>query len=406
MHRFILALTIVAGMVGQPAGAHWRQFRGSDNRSVSHETGLPERFDVETGEHIAWKTPLPGRGASGPIVVGDRVIVTASEGVRQDRLHVLCFDAATGDRLWHRQLWATGSTVSNPFGAVAAPTPASDGELVFAFFGSNDLACFDLDGNLKWFRGLTYESPLTRNDVGMASSPLVVGDVVVVQMEAQGAPFAAGIDKKTGETTWRIDRTQGSMWTSPTLLPGETPDRDLVLLQGRDGLTAHDPRTGAVVWAFHVPCHSTSSVTADRTRVYLQADGLNALRPDRATGEAELLWHELKLGSGAPSAVVHQERVYVLRSVGIVCADARDGAVLWQLRMKGPFWATPVLADGRLYCVNHGGLVQVVELGEKGRIVADCMLEEGILGSPAVAPGTLYFRSNANLWKIGSGGSP
>ena len=397
---------MVAVAHGRPADAHWRQFRGTDNRGISQATGVPVQFDAETGENVAWKAPLPGRGASGPIVVGDRVIVTASDGPRQDRLHVLCFDAATGNRLWHRQLWATGPTVVNPFSAVAAPTPASDGELVFAFFGSNDLACFDLDGNLKWFRGLSFESPLTRNDVGMASSPLVVGDVVVVQMESQGAPFAAGIDKQTGRTTWRIDRTHGSMWTSPTLLPGETPDGDLVLLQGRDALTAHDPRTGEVAWSFDVPCHSTSSVTTDGTHVYLQAGGLNALRPDRSAGEAQLVWHELKLGSGAPSPLVHDGRVYVLRSVGVACGDAHDGSLLWQLRMKGPFWATPVLVEGRLYCVSHTGLVQVVELGEKGRIVAQCMLEEGMLGSPAVASGALYFRSHANLWKIGVEESP
>jgi outer membrane protein assembly factor BamB len=138
--------------------------------------------------------------------------------------------------------------------------------------------------------------------------------------------------------------------------------------------------------------------------VFLQAGGLNALRPNRSTGKAELLWHELKLSSGAPSPVAHEGRIYVLRSAGIVvCASAETGAVLWQVRLKGPFWATPVLADGRLYCVNHAGLVQVVELGEKGRLIAECKLDEGILGTSAVAPGALYFRNHANLWRIGSG---
>ncbi len=402
MRRTILLL-IAISVLARPVDAQWRQFRGTDNRSVSQETGLPARFDAETGENVAWKAPLPGRGASGPIVVGDRVLVTASGGARQDRLHVLCFDAATGHRLWHRQLWATGSTMVNPFTAVAAPTPASDGERVYAFFSSSDLACFDLEGNLRWYRGLGYESPTTRNDVGMASSPLVVGDVVVVQMDNQGASFAAGIDRATGETAWRIDRPKGAMWTSPTLLPGETPEADLVLLQGRDGLSAHDPKSGARVWSFPAACHSTSSVTVDSPHVFLPAGGLNALRPDRSNGTAELLWHELRLGSAAPSPVAHEGRVYTLKGSGIlVCGDAADGELLWQLRLKGPFWASPVLADGRLYCVNHGGLVQVVTLGDKGRLTAECMLEEGVLGSPAVAPGGLYFRTDAHLWKISS----
>ena len=166
------------------SGADWRQFRGPDSSGVSGEKKLPTHLGAK--ENLAWKAPLPGTGPSGPIVVAGRVFVTAATGPHQERLHLLAFDAATGKLRWHRQLSATGQTVCNPFGGVAIPTPASDGKRVFAFYSSNDLACFDLDGNLLWFRGLAYERPLTRNDVGMGSSPLVVGDTVVVQMEEPG----------------------------------------------------------------------------------------------------------------------------------------------------------------------------------------------------------------------------
>ena len=157
-------------------------------------------------ENVAWKVDLPGRGPSSPIVVGKKIVVTCSSGVKQDRLHVLCFDAATGNRLWERQFWATGRTLSHPSSANAAPTPASDGELIFAFFSSNDLVCLDLDGNLKWLRGLAYDFPRAGNDVGMSASPTVVGDVVIAQVECQGDSFATGIDKRTGESRWRISR--------------------------------------------------------------------------------------------------------------------------------------------------------------------------------------------------------
>lgn len=383
--------------------AQWTHFRGDGSASVSGEVGLPESFDVETGANVAWRADLPGRGPASPIVVGRRVIVTASSGARQDRLHVLCFDSADGRRLWHRQLWATGHTVCHPFGAVAAPTPASDGRLVFAFYSSNDLACFDLDGNLRWLRGLALEHPAARNDVGMASSPLVVGSTVIVQCENAGDSFAEGIDTATGRTRWHLDRPAGAVWSSPTLLPGGPGEEDLVLLVSRSELSAHRPDTGAKVWSYEASCHTIASPTVADSVVYLQANGLSALRGRPGRSVAELLWHEPKLRSDNPSPVVHDGRVYVVKPPGIlVCGDAHSGEVLWQLRLEGPFWATPVLADGRLYCVSHPGLVQIVRIGDRPERIAACRIDEGILASPAVAEGAVYFRSDARLWKIQS----
>jgi outer membrane protein assembly factor BamB len=382
-------------------GADWRQFRGTDGNSVSDEKNLPATFNAATGEHVAWKAPLPGRGPSSPIVVAGRVFVTASSGVRQDRLHVLCFDAQSGKQLWQRQLWATGSTVNNPFGAVAANTPSSDGKRVFALFSSNDLACFDLDGNLQWLRGLGHEHPAARNDVGMASSPVVTGTTVVVQLENQGDSFAAGIDAATGKTRWKIDRERGAIWSSPVLMRSKDGEKDRVLLHGRSKLTVHDPQSGKTVWEYAAACSSISSSTTDGNCVYLPANGLHALTLDAAGGNVKRLWHDERLRSDNCSPVVHGSRVYVIKSPGIlVCADAADGRMLWQLRLKGPFWATPVLAAGRLYCVNHDGLVQVVELGKEGKLVGSSQIDAAILASPAMADGAIYFRSDAHLWKI------
>ncbi len=401
MRRTWIVTILMFLPAGMSVGADWRQFRGTENNSVSPEKNLPVTFadDEQQRRNVAWKVPLPGKGKSSPIVVGGRVMVTCSSGPRQDRLHVICFDAATGKELWHRQLWATGHTVCNPFGAVAVPTPASDGELVFVFYSSNDLACFDLDGNLRWFRGLAYECPTTRNDVGMGSSPLVVGDVVIVQLENQGESFAAGVEKTTGRTRWRIPRDHDAIWSSPTLLKGERP---LVLLQGRDRLSAYDPATGKRVWDYEASCHTIASVTTCGSRVYLPALGLHALQYDPARGEVKPAWHEQRLRSGnSASPVVDDGRCYTIKPPGIlVCGDAEDGRVVWQLRLKGPFWATPVAADGQLYCVNHRGLVQVVQLGKEGKLVGTSRIDPGILASPAVAGGAIYFRSDQYLWKV------
>ncbi len=394
--KLALAVTLVV-LVG---GADWRQFRGPDGSSVSPEKDVPTRLDAH--ENLAWKAPLPGSGPSGPIVVAGQVFVTAATGPHQERLHLLAFDAATGTLRWERQLWATGQTVCNPFGGVAVSTPTSDGKRVFAFYSSNDLACFDLDGNLQWLRGLALERPLTRNDVGMGSSPLIVGDTVVVQMEDQGASWAAGIDAATGETRWTLDRPREATWTTPTVLRGPDPAEDLVLLQSKPYLSAHDPRTGREVFRYNVGCSTISSNAVAGDCIYLPADGLTALGYRRATGALDELWRERRLQPESASPVLDGARVYVIKSAGVlVCADAASGKVLWQFRLHGrPFWATPVVAGGHLYAVNHDGLVQVVRLGAQGTMVATTQIDKGILASPAVADGAVYFRSNQHLWKF------
>ncbi|HUT89139.1 MAG TPA: PQQ-binding-like beta-propeller repeat protein [Thermoguttaceae bacterium] len=399
MRQRSLPLALALFALAACSGSDWLHFRGTDNRSVSDEKNLPKTFGDE--ENVAWKVPLPGRGPSCPIVVGGRVVVTCSSGPRQDRLHVLSFDAATGKLQWERQLWATGSTICNPYGAVADNTPASDGRLIFAFYSSNDLACFDLEGNLKWLRGLTYDHPTTRNEASMASSPLVLGEVVVVQLENQGESFVAGIDVATGATRWRLDRPADAVWCSPTVLRGKTREDDIVLLQTRGRFTGHDPRTGEELWLYEADCHTIASCTTCGACVYLPANGLHALRYDPTARSVELLWYEQRLRGGNSSPVVHDGRVYRIKSPAIlVCADAADGRILWQLRLKGAIWATPVAADGHLYAVNHDGLVHVVRLGEKGELVGTSQIDSGILASPAVADGAIYFRSDAHLWKV------
>ena len=393
--QYALALAVI----GFGCGADWRQFRGTNSNSVSAQRNLPKTFG--DGQNVAWKVPLPGRGPSGPIVVGNRVVVTASSGFRGDRLHLLSFDVQTGKLQWERQLWATGHTLHNSFGAIACNTPASDGELLFAFYSSNDLACFDLEGNLKWFRGLAYDHPTMRNDVGMGSSPLVVGDTVIVQCENQGESFIAGLDKQTGETLWRHERDHDAVWSSPAVLRGQRPPADIVLFHGRDFLSGHDPRTGQAVWKYEASCHTIATATTDRDRIYLPANGIHALRYDPQKQSVTGLWYEQKLRGGNASPVATDDRVYVVKPPAIlVCADAADGRILWQLRLKGKVWATPVVADGHAYVVSHEGLVQVVRLGEKGTLVGTSQLDPGVLASPAVADGAIYFRSDQHLLKV------
>jgi outer membrane protein assembly factor BamB len=404
--RLSLGITLVTAL----AGADWPQFRGPDSHGASADDRAPPfTFGSNsaadkpgTGKNIAWRVDLPGRGVSGPIAIRGRVIVTAASGNRENRLHVLCFDAASGNPLWERQFWATGRTLCHPTSSVAAPTPASDGQHVYAFFSSNDLVCLDLDGNLKWYRGLTLDFPTAANDVGMSSSPLVHGGLVFVQVENKGKSFAAAIDAATGETRWQIDRLAEMNWTSPAILRGATPDADVLLLQSTDKLTAHVPATGKLLWTYNKTCAGIPSVVGSGGTVFVPSEGLTALKHPPEASSAEVIWNSNKLDTGNGSPVVHDGRIYVINKAGALsCANAADGEILWRLRLKGPFWASPVLAAGHLYLVNHDGVAQVVKLGaEQGEIVGTSELGEKVLGTPAVADGALYVRSDAHLWKI------
>ena len=225
------------------AAADWPQFRGPQGNGISKDTGVPTKLDPSS---IAWAADLPGRGLSSPIIIGDRVFVTCSSGPKQDRLHVICFNAKDGTKRWERQFWATGRTMSHEKTCVAAPTPASDGERIFALFSSNDLLCLDLDGNLLWLRGLTRDYPNASNSLGMSSSLTVTDGVLIAMIENDSESFTAGIDALTGVNRWKLARPKMANWTSPMLLttPG-TPT--LALLQSSKGLAAVEPRTGRVV---------------------------------------------------------------------------------------------------------------------------------------------------------------
>jgi outer membrane protein assembly factor BamB len=383
-------------------GADWRQFRGTDTSSVASNEALPTSWSDK--ENIAWKSKLPGRGLSGPIVIGDRVYVTASSGHHQDRLHVLAFDAASGQQLWERQFWATGRTMCHEKMAVATPQPASDGQRIFAFYSSNDMACLDLDGNLLWFRGLTHDYPNASNSLGMSSSPVVVGDVVIAQVESDSESFAVGLDVTTGQQRWKIDRPKMSNWTSPVLMLGKTSADDLVVMQSGAGLTAYHPQTGESAWTFNEGCSTIPSTGVSGEYLLVPSNGLTALKIDSTSKSPQKLWNESKLGPSTPSPVVVDGKVYIINRAGVLtCASVADGKTLWQLRVngKGGFSATPVVAGGNIYLINEEGASTVVKLGgEKGEIVGSGELGEQILCTPAIANGGLFVRSHGHLYKI------
>lgn len=375
----------------------WLQFRGNSTDSVAADEFLPTEL---SGSTIAWKSELPGRGLSGPIIANGQVFLSSSSGYSQDRLHVLCFDAFGGAKKWERQFLATGRTMTHEKMSNATPTMASDGQRVFAFFSSNDLICLDTAGRLLWFRGLGSEFPNASNSLGMSSSPVVVGGVVVVQVESDAEAFACGIDAVSGETKWQIERPRAANWTSPAIIPETSTQPALVLLQSSKGLAAVDSKTGKILWNFEKGASTIPSVTVSKGTVYVPSNGLTALRP--GTDKFEELWNSGNLSPSTPSPIIMNGMALVVNSSGVLTAgNPENGERLWQLRLRGAFSSTPVAANGYLYAFNEQGVAFVVKPEQdKGTIISELDLAETILCSPGVSDGGLFVRSDRHLIKL------
>ncbi|MCA9040740.1 MAG: PQQ-binding-like beta-propeller repeat protein, partial [Planctomycetaceae bacterium] len=283
----------------------WRQFRGNDCTSLAPTAQLPTEW--AEGKNIAWKKSLVGRGLSGPIVVSGRVYLTASSGYDQSRLHLFCYDAETGDELFERTFAATGRTICHEKMCVATPTPASDGERIFAFFSSNDVACLDLDGNLLWYRGLTFDYPNASNSLGMSSSPIVVGDIAIFQVECDADSLAFGLNVVTGETEWQLTRPRRANWTSPAIYPvGDSSVPQVALLQSSAGLDAINPQNGKTVWSFEDGASTIPSSVVSGETIYVPSNGVTAIKPNASSPAPEILGSLSNMSPSTPSPIAYQ----------------------------------------------------------------------------------------------------
>ncbi|MFO1020133.1 MAG: PQQ-binding-like beta-propeller repeat protein [Planctomycetales bacterium] len=395
----VTLLLLTAALIPNAGAGEWRQFRGNDSTGVSTERNLPAKF--EPGKSEAWKVDLPGKGLSGPIIVGGKVFLTASSGYRDDRLHLLCFDEATGAKEWERQVYATGRTICHNSMCMATPQPVSDGQRVFATFSCNDVFCYDLDGHLLWYRGLGLDFPNASNSLGMSSSPVVVENTLVLQLDTDTESFVAGLDAETGETRWKIDRPRSSVWASPAVF--RTDDgKLLVILQGKNGVVALRPQDGSTAWTFKQECSSIPSTTVADGLVLAPAKGLSALKPSSSSPAPALLWQENKLGPNNPTPIAYDGKVYVVKGSVLTCAELQTGKVVWQMRVKGTsFYSSPLAGNGILYLIDEPGTIQTVDItGKKGEITSTLPLGESVWCTPALVNSALYARSNKHLWKL------
>jgi len=403
MRLSILLSAFALGVAAPAIAADWPQFRGPESTAVAPDGQIPAE------PKIGWSVSLPGRGLSSPIVVGQKIFLTCASGPEQERLHLFCLEAASGRQFWERQLQATGRTMTQPKNSVASCTPCSDGQRIFALWSSNDLAAFDLDGNLLWLRGLTADYPNASNSLGMASSPVVIGDTLVVMIENDSESYALGIDVKSGGNLWKLDRPKAANWTSPLPWRANGHASPAALLQSSKGLLAVDVASGSRLWEYTEGASTmSSSVVADGV-VYASSNGVTALLPGSTDPSPRQLWRSKQINPATISPVVLGDRIYSLNGAGVIsAAETRTGDIKWKLRVTGPFSGSPVAAGVRLLVVNEKGLVQVVDTtAPEGAITGKLQLplkensKELILCTPAISGTHVFVRTDSTLWELG-----
>jgi outer membrane protein assembly factor BamB len=385
---------------------NWPGWRGPSRNGVSSETSVPTTWSAD--ENILWKVPVPGTGTGNPIVWGDRVFLTASDGRDQGELHVLCFDRDTGRTRWHRRLWGTAPTLFYPKSGMASPSPVTDGTYLFAPFGTGDIFCFDLDGGLVWQRALADEYGVFENRFGASSSPLVFADLLIHQCDHYGESYVIALDKQTGANRWKTDRPAvWHSWSSPQLVPAG--DRFELIISGSEKLDAYDPRTGAWLWTLRGlarECVPTPVFAAD---LLISTSGPNGAHFGIKPGgrgdvtDSHITWRNNRGTAFVPSGIAVGDRYYIADDKGIAsCFAADTGKLLWQKRLNARFTASPVAAAGKLFFTDESGTTTVLDATTPDyRELSRNPLGEPVYASAAISQGRVFLRTASHLVCVG-----
>ncbi len=421
---------------------HWPSFRGDRASGVASGAGWPTHWNGETGDGVAWKTPIPGLAHSSPVIWGDRIYLTtaitakkdatfkhglygsgdASEDLSEHRWEVLALDRIQGNILW-RTLATQGVPREKRHikATYANSTPATDGKRLVAFFGSQGLFAFSMDGALLWSKDLgrldagAYDAP--SYEWGTASSPILFEDLVFVQCDTQGDSFLLALDANNGKTVWKINRDELPSWGSPTVI-SEAGHLELVT-NGSKFIRGYDPRTGRELWRLGGSSKITAPTPVFGQGLIIVASGraperpIFAIRPG-AKGDITLetdqesnhsiAWSKTRRGSYMPTPLIYQGLLYVLANQGVLDAyQMESGEELYRQRLPhagGGFSASPVAAGEHLYLTGEDGNIFVVRAGGEFGLAHTNPMGERLMATPALSQGTIYIRGESSLFAV------
>jgi outer membrane protein assembly factor BamB len=435
MYRITLAAVFVGATALLSAAENWPQWRGPGSQGISTEAQLPTEWGPT--QNIAWKTELPA-GHSSPIVWGDRIFVTSAiegdvvpgakavahtvegkewlhpDSVAGDRRHtlkVLALDAGTGRILWDRTAYeGTVYDARHRRSSFAGPTAATDGRLIYAYFGPEGLYAYDFSGNLAW----KVVEKFKTLGLGTGTSPVIFDNLVIIQRdedEGQESVVAA-YDKATGKPVWTTKRPVQISWSTPVLVP--VGNRVELVTNGTELVIAYDPATGKEVWrttgvesnAIHTPLvgHGLVIVTAG-----FPAKKVIAIRPGEVAAEKRVAWEYAKGTGYVLSNIMYGDYVYLLTDNGIAtCVDALTGAVKYEggrPPVPAHFMGSPVAYGGFIAMTSEEGTTFMLKAGPQHEIVRTNTVDEPVYSSPAIANGRIYIRGAKHLFAIATAAS-
>jgi len=406
---------IVALSVCSARADNWPHWRGPSMNGVSGERNLPAKWTTE--ENVIWKLPQPGWSGSTPIVWRDRLFLSVADG---DNLFLWCVDRNKGQTIWTRPLGAGNVKMRKQ--NMSSPSPVTDGRGVYVMTGTGVLKGFDFNGKELWSRDIQKDYGEFGMNWGYASSPLLVDDALFIQvlhgMKTDAPSYLLRIDKKTGKTSWKVDRPTSAIrespdsYTTPAVLKyGKATE---IVITGGDCVTGHDAETGKELWRANGlnpennPFYRIVASPIVVNDIIYAPTRVKPLLALKAGGRGDIsnshvLWSTPN-GPDVPTPVTDGVYFYIVNDRGIVwCLDARTGAEIYgQQRIKpGSYSASPVLADGKIYITSEEGLTTIIKAGPKFEVLAENPLNDYCLSSPAISEGQIFIRTAGYLYCIG-----
>ncbi len=438
-----LALAVLPVGSGDGSDGNWPSFRGPHARGVADGHAIPATWDIEESKNVRWKTPIPGLGHSAPAIWGDRVFLTTAisgkknpklkvglygdiSSVRDDTVHqfvVYALDKRDGRVLWTRTAHEGVPKIErHPKASHANCTPATDGGHVVAFFGSEGLHTYDMEGKLLWKKDLgVLEAGYFKvpgNQWGFASSPVIHDGKVIIQVDVKENSFLAAYDIKDGKEIWRTPREDVPTWGTPTVHVDES--RAQVIVNGYRHMGGYDLTTGKSLWRMR----GTGDIPAPTPYV---ADGLIFIThahgggmpvyaiKTSAVGDISLkegetsneyvAWSDPRGGSYMPTSLAYDGLVYIVRGNGVLrCSRVKTGELLYEKRVgtgSSGFTASLVAGDGKIFITGETGEIYVVKAGPEFELLATNEMNEICMATPAISESTLFFRTRDHLVAVG-----
>lgn len=426
MDKTVAVVAVIVSLCLAPASASdWPCFRGPGSAGISDETNLPTTWSQT--ENLKWKLTLPGPGSSSPIVSGERLFVTCYSGYGVDRRnpgrledlkrHLLCIRAADGKVIWQRSVGAVlpedpyrGNISEHGY---ASSTPVTDGQRVYAFFGKSGVWAYDIEGNQLWQKGLGTESSMRR--WGSAASPILHKNLLIVNASEESRTLIA-LNKTTGEEVWKVEADKtGLSFSTPVTVPLADGREELVIAVPSE-VWAFEPETGTLNWYAHTTLSgniSPTPVAADGLLYVFggfpstEAVAIRAGGRDNVT-DTRIVWTG-RDASYVPSPLIHDGYLCWVSDRGrAYCAEARTGNVLYNEKLPAqgggkPFYASVVLADGKLYAVSRTSGTFVLAPKPQFDQLAHNSFESDTSdfnATPAISNGMIFLRSNQFLYCV------